>query len=271
MQVDYARLAKGHLDVVVKDKIAVATMNRPDRMNAMGDGMHEAIEDFFQMIPYDKNVNVAVITGAGRGFCAGGDVKAMGDRASGKAEAQRPGEILLGAKRIVMNMVNCEVPTIAAINGPAIGLGCTIALLCDVTFIADTARIGDNHVRVGITAGDGGALIWPYLIGAHKAKELLITGRLITGEEAHKLGLVNHCTTADKVLDEAMVLARELAAGPTIAQRFTKISVNRHIWDGLVRVMDFCLMSEQVCMSSQDHLEATTAFKEKRQPVFKGR
>ena len=270
MEVDYTKCAKGHLDVVVKNKVAYATLNRPDRLNAMGDGMHEAIEEFFGMVPFDRNVNAVLITGAGRAFSAGGDVKAMGDRATGKATELDPGNLLRGPKRLVQNMVNCEVPVIAAINGPAIGLGATIALLADVTFIAETAKIGDTHVKIGITAGDGGALIWPYLVGPHRAKELLMSGRLIDGVEAARIGLVNHCVPAANLMKEATAYAQELADGATLAIRWTKISVNKQLWHGLNMIMDFCLISEQLAMNSQDHKEATTAFREKRAPVFKG-
>ena len=268
---DYSNVAKGHLDIEVRpNKVAIATLNRPDRLNAMGDGLHEAIEEYLHMVNYDRDVNAVVFTGAGRAFCAGGDVKAMGDRATGTAEKLDPGNLLRGAKYIVQRFVNCEVPLIAAINGPAIGLGATIGLLCDVTFIAEDAKIGDNHVRVGITAGDGGALIWPYLIGVHKAKDMLMSGRLITGREAHDLGVTNYCYPKEEVLDRAVAYAEEIAAGARIAVRFTKIALNKHLWDGLNRVMDFCLISEQLAMGTEDHKEATTAFKEKRTPVFTG-
>ena len=211
---DYSNVEKGHLSVEVRpNKVAIATLNRPDRLNSMGDGMHEAIEEFLHMVNYDRDVNAVVFTGAGRAFCAGGDVKAMGDRATGAAEKLDPGNLLRGAKYIVQRFVNCEVPLIAAINGHAVGLGATIGLLCDVTFIAEDAKIGDNHVRVGITAGDGGALIWPYLIGVHKAKDMLMSGRLITGREAHELGVTNYCYPKEEVLDRAIAYAEEIAAG----------------------------------------------------------
>jgi enoyl-CoA hydratase/carnithine racemase len=271
MPLDYSHVEKGHVKVEIENKIAVATLNRPDRMNAMGDGMHDAIEEFLHMVNFDPDVNCVVWTGAGRGFCAGGDVKAMGDRATGASEAQGPLEILRGAKYLVQRFVNCEVPMVAAINGPAIGLGATIALLNDVTFMAESARIGDNHVKVGITAGDGGAVIWPHLIGPHRAKELLMSGDLIYGPEAARIGLVNHCVPDDKLMEEAMAYAKKVADGASVAIRFTKIAVNKHLWDSVNLIMDYCLVSERMAMNTQDHIEATTAFKEKRQPQFTGR
>lgn len=268
---DYSELAKGHLDVVVQDKIATVTMNRPERLNAFGDGLHEALEEFLHIVNYDPEVNVAVLTGAGRAFSAGGDVKAMNERAGGQAQQRSAMDLLRGPKTLIQRFANCEVPLVAAVNGVAVGLGATVALMCDVIFMADTARIGDTHVNVGITAGDGGAVIWPHLVGPHRAKEMLFTGRLLHGEEAERIGLVNHCLPAAELMDAAMSYAREVADGAALAIRYTKIAINKHIWHSVNQIMDFSLMSEYVCMNSADHLEATTAFREKRKPAFKGR
>lgn len=252
------------------DGITVLTIDRPAARNALSPETRGRFAEYCTSMAEDEAVRAVVITGAGDHFCAGGDVKAMGDRATGAAEKLDPGNLLRGAKYIVQRFVNCEVPLIAAINGHAVGLGATIGLLCDVTFIAEDAKIGDNHVRVGITAGDGGALIWPYLIGVHKAKDMLMSGRLITGREAHELGVTNYCYPKEEVLDRAIAYAEEIAAGARVAVRFTKIAINKHLWDGLNRVMDFCLISEQLAMATEDHKEATTAFSEKRAPVFTG-
>lgn len=268
---DYSDLAKGHLDVVVDHKIATVTMNRPERLNAFGDGLHEALEAFLHMVNYDPDINVAVLTGAGRAFSAGGDVKAMNDRAGGATAQRSPMELLRGPKTLIQRFANCEVPLVAAVNGVAVGLGATVALMCDVIYMADTARIGDTHVNVGITAGDGGAVIWPHLVGPHRAKEMLFTGRLLYGEEAARIGLVNHCVAEHELMDTAMAYAREVAAGSPLAIRYTKIAVNKHIWHSVNQIMDFSLMSEYVCMNTADHLEATAAFREKRKPTFEGR
>ncbi|MCB1739379.1 MAG: enoyl-CoA hydratase/isomerase family protein [Gammaproteobacteria bacterium] len=257
--------------VEVRDRIAFVTMNRPDRMNAFGDGLHEALEEFLEMVNYDEAVNAVVLTGAGKAFSAGGDVKAMNDRSSGQTSQRSPMELLRGPKRLVQRFTNCEVPMIAAVNGPAVGLGATCALLCDVIFMADSARIGDRHVNVGITAGDGGSVIWPHLVGPHLAKEMLFTGRLLNGEEAARIGLVNHCVPADRLMEEATAYAREVADGATLAIRYTKISINKMIWHSVNQIMDFSLLSEYVCMNTEDHKEATAAFREKRKPSFVGR
>lgn len=264
-------VVKGHLHIVVKGRVAYATLNRPDRLNAMGDGLDEAIGDFFEMVPYDKDVSCVLITGAGRVFCAGGDVKHMNDRATGKTEARPPGHLHRGAKRLVLSMINCEVPIVAAINGPAVGAGATVALLSDVTFVAESARIGGTHVKMGIAAGDGGSLIWPYLVSPHRAKELLFTGRLINGIEAARIGLVNHCVPDAKLMDEATAYAQEIANGSRLAVRWTKVAVQRLVLHGFTLIQDFAGMSEEMAMSTNDHREGTAAFREKRRPVFQGK
>ena len=176
--------------------------------------------------------------------------------------------ILRGAKWAVQNMVNCEAPLIAAINGPAAGFGASVALLCDTTFMADTARIGDTHVNMGLVAGDGGCVIWPLLIGPHRAKEYLMSGRYVPGPEAERIGLVNHCVPADKLMDEAMAYATELANGPAAAIRWTKMSINRLIWQNLILVLEMSLATEGLTSGSPDQQEAVAAFREKRAPKF---
>ena len=266
---DYSGYEARHLSVEVKDRVAIATMNRPERLNAIGDGLHEALEEFFREVSGDPEVNAVILTGAGRAFSSGGDVKAMAEGAS--SEAQRsPMRLLRGPKYLIQNFLNCDVPIIAAVNGVAVGLGATIALMCDVIFMADTARIGDTHVRVGLVAGDGGAVIWPLLVGPHRAKELLMSGRLLNAQEADKIGLVNHVVPADRLLEDAMAFATELANGPTVAIRLTKMAVNKQLWQSLNTVLEFSLSVEALTLATEDHKEAATAFAEKRPPHFVG-
>ncbi len=268
---DYTRFAKQHLPVEVKDKVAVVTLNRPERLNAIGDGMHEGLEELLQLFNTDPDVGAIVLTGAGRAFCSGGDLKDMAGRGAGTQEQRPLGGVLRGPKSLFQHFLTLEPPIIAAINGDAAGLGATLALMCDVTFMSEKARIGDTHVRAGLVAGDGGALIWPQLVGPHKAKEMLMSGRLLTAAEADKLGLVNHVVPADKVMAEALGFARELAHGPTMAIKWTKMAVNRQIWNALNTVMDFSLAVENMSFLTQDHAEAAKAFVEKRAPKFQGK
>ncbi len=270
--VDYSRLAEANLVVHVQDRIATITINRPERMNSITTDLHSALEDVFVLLNHDDRIRCAVLTGAGsRAFCAGADVKSMASRSDNPAEAKPLGNILRNAKWLVHNFLNLEVPIIGAINGDAVGLGSTLALMCDVTVMSETARIGDTHVKIGLVAGDGGALMWPFLIGMNRAKELLMTGRLVKAPEAEKIGLVNYVVPPDQVMPKAMELARELASGSPMAIRWTKASLNQHIWQQVVNTHHFSLGVESLTAASEDTKEAARAFVEKRAANFQNR
>jgi enoyl-CoA hydratase len=249
------------------DGVAVCTMNRPEALNAINAEGHHELEDLFAQLQRDDAVKAVVLTGAGRAFSAGGDVKGFG----GFTDA-RPGGIFdSGARALAGNLVAIEKPVIAAVNGAAVGLGATIALLCDIVFMADTARIGDPHVKVGLVPGDGGAVIWPLLVGPARAKEYLMTGDLLDAAEAERIGLVSHVVPADRLMDEALALATRLAKGPTLAIRFAKISVQRPVQQAMLSQLDLGLALEALTGRSADHAEATKAFAEKREPRYGGR
>jgi enoyl-CoA hydratase/carnithine racemase len=270
--VDYSRLANANLLVTVQDKIATVTINRPERMNSITTELHSALEDVFVMLNQDDRVRCVILTGAGnRAFCAGADVKGMASRNENPAEAKPLGNILRNAKWLIHNFLNLEVPIIGAINGDAVGLGSTLALMCDITVMSETARIGDTHVKIGLVAGDGGALMWPFLIGMNRSKELLMTGRLIKGPEAERIGLVNYSVPADQVMAKSIELATELANGAPMAVRWTKSSLNQHIWQQVVTTHHFALGVESLTAASEDTKEAAKAFVEKRTPTFKNR
>ena len=177
--------------VVEKDnRVATVTLNRPNALNAVNPDMNADFDTLFRDLSADEEIDAIVLTGAGRAFCAGGDIKNMDARNEGGASdfpmnPRDPGELL-------NDILDVQQPIIAAINGDAIGLGATIALFCDITVAAETARLADTHVRIGVVAGDGGAVIWPPLIGPNRAKEFLMRGNLINGAEAAKIGLVNY-------------------------------------------------------------------------------
>lgn len=251
-----------------EDGIAVLTLNRPERLNAVNSAMHSELTTVFNDVQADADVRVAVLTGAGRGFCSGGDF--------GSDRALRPPPktgltMMQEARLIVDRILDCEKPLVAAVNGPAVGLGATIALLCDIVIAARHARIGDTHVKMGITAGDGGAVIWPLLVGVNRAKQFLMTGDLLSAEEAHALGLVNAVVDEGQALPEAMAFARRLAAGPPYAIQSTKVAVNKYIKAVSNLVLPLSLALEEVSMTKQDHAEAVKAFQEKREPRFTGR
>jgi enoyl-CoA hydratase len=168
-------------------------------------------------------------------------------------------------------MLDVEQPIIGAINGDAVGLGATIALFCDVIVASEKARFADTHVRVGIVAGDGGAVIWPVLIGPARAKEFLMRGHFINGAEAAKIGLVNYAVPPEEVLPKAREIAQELAEGPTWAIRWSKLSVNKWLKDQVNLIMDASLAYEMLTFNTEDHKEAARAFVEKRKPKYQGR
>ena len=259
--VDYSRYR--FLKVEKENRVATLTLNRPEARNAIMEEMHFELEDVFIDLARDDEVNAVVVTGAGRVFCAGGDVKQM------KMDAFAP-VVLVGARRLIHNILDVEKPIIAALNGDAVGLGATIALFCDIIFAAENARIGDPHVSVGLVAGDGGAVIWPLLVGLAKAKEMLLTGDLVSATEAERIGLVNRVVPVEELHSTAMALATRLASGPTWAIRWTKTALNKRLKDEVNLVLDLSLSAERLTMATQDHREAVQAFREKRAPQFKG-
>ena len=267
---DYSKYDDVNMPVTVEDHIMTIKFNRPDRRNAIGPGMHEALEEVLTTVNDDEDVRVIVITGEGdKAFCAGADVRGL--QATKASGTRPPGNTLRGAKWLIHHFLNVEVPMVAAINGDAVGLGATLALMCDITVMADTARIGDTHVKVGIVAGDGGPLIWPFLIGMNRAKEALMTGRLLHADECDRIGLVNKVTPQQDCLPEAMRLARELAAGAPLAVKWTKASLNQQIWQQVINTHHFSVAVEDISFATEDHAEGTQAFTEKRPPKFMGR
>jgi len=266
---DYTRFLG--LNTALDDGVLTVTLNRPERLNAVDTAMHNALEDLWADVARDPEVRAVVLTGSGRAFCAGGDVKAMAERSGAGSPLMGGGAIQSSARRLILNVLEVNQPIIAAVNGDAVGLGATIALFCDVVIAAENARIGDTHVRVGLVAGDGGAVIWPLLVGVNRAKELLMTGRLLGAAEAERIGLVNRVVPQGEALSAAQEVARELADGPALAIRWTKASVNKLIRERMNLILDYSLNVENMSMGSADHKEAANAFVEKRKAVFVGR
>ena len=263
---DYSKYVDLTVDNV--DRVATVTLNRPDRLNAINHpGLHDELENVMLDLAADREVNAIVITGAGRAFSAGGDIAAMQQRANNPTLADLPTGY---GRKLILNLLEVQQPVIAAVNGDAVGLGATLALFCDVIIASETARIGDPHVRVGLVAGDGGAIIWPALIGVAKAKQFLMTGELIPAPEAERIGLVNKVVPADEVLTAATDMARRLADGATLAIRWTKFSVNKQLRHQMNLMLDTSLALESLTFLSKDHKEAVDAFMEKRKANFEG-
>ncbi len=256
------------IQVTTDDGIATITLNRPERRNAAHDPMHRELETIFTDVGEDDSIRAIVLTGAGETFCAGGDAASMD---SGEFNPTGPRIPFNGVRRLVNHMLDVEQPIIGAINGDAAGLGATIALLCDVTYVAESARIGDTHVKMGLVAGDGGAVIWPALIGMARAKQYLLTGDWISGTEAERIGLVNHALPTDQVLTAATAFARRMAEGAPMAIRWTKYSMNKLLRDQVNLALDTSMFLEAATMGTEDLREAAKAFLEKRPPRFQGR
>jgi enoyl-CoA hydratase len=245
-----------------ENKVAIATLNRPEKRNAVDDAMHQELVQLPRDTDADPEVKVLVITGAGRDFCAGGDFTG----------GLHPGpKMWMEASRIVDSLLDCQKPVITAVNGYAMGLGATLALLADVVFAARSATFADTHVRMGIAAGDGGQVIWPLLMGVNRAKYYLMTGDRIPAEEAERLGLVNFVVDDDALMERALALAGRLAAGPTLAISASKVAVNQYMKMVSNVVLPLSLKLEEWTMSSEDFREAVMAFAQKREPEYKGR
>jgi len=263
---DYQRLL-----VEKSGRLATVTLNRPEQRNAVDHQMHVELARIWVDLAHDDDVFAVLLTGSGDFFSVGGDVKGMKDRPAG--DVAKEGAVLDpgGARRIVYNMLDLDKPVVCAINGHAIGLAATVALLSDITVASTAAKIADTHVKVGLVAGDGGAVIWPLLIGPSRAKEMLLRGLLVDGAEAERIGLVNHAVPPGEVLPLAREIAQELADGATWAIRWTKLAVNKQLKQQLNLILDTSMALEIATFNTEDHQEAVRAFIEKRKPEFTGR
>ncbi len=262
---DYSQYERIKIDR--RGHILTLTLNRPETRNAIDGRMHNELATIFYDVQLDEQADIIVITGAGSAFSAGGNINWLDSlRQAGSSDHLAEVDV----KKIVFGLLDLEKPIIARIPGPCLGLGATIALLCDVIYAAESASIGDPHVRVGLAAGDGGAVIWPQLVGYARAKEYLLTGDLLTAREAERIGLINHAVP-DEALDRHVYdLAERLANGATKAIRWTKTVVNIGLKQLAHSMMDASISYEMHTMATHDHQEAITAFQEKRKPRFNG-
>jgi enoyl-CoA hydratase len=242
------------LTVEADGAVRIVTINRPQDLNSLDDATHDGLGELWSQIAVDDSARAVVLTGAGTAFCAGGDVKGF-DRLTDLRLRRR---ILWGARRLVHEMVEFQLPIVAAVNGPAIGLGCSIAHLCDIVFIADTAYLADPHAALGLVAGDGGAITWPLLTSLLRAKEYLYTGDRIPATKAVELGLANRVVPADQLMTESLAMAQRLAALPWQSIQDTKRAINIHLRQAVSSVMNFAFMAESESFST-DELQANVA------------
>jgi 2-(1,2-epoxy-1,2-dihydrophenyl)acetyl-CoA isomerase len=249
--------------------VAWLTLNRPERLNALSPEMTGSLTETLQRLATDREVGAIVITGAGRGWCSGGDVKTMESRGRDQSVEDRV-EGLRRAHQLPLLMRNCPKVIIAAINGPVAGAGLGLALACDLRVASKSARFGTAFARIGYSGDYGGTWSLTRLVGTAKARELYFLADVIDAEEAHRLGMVNRVVEDDKLRDEAMTLARRLADGPRVALGYIKKNLFAAETEPFQTVLDLEAEHQARCAFTEDHKEAVTAFVEKRRPVFKG-
>ena len=256
----------------VKDRVAVLTLNRPDRLNAMSRGMLDAMLEALPRLAEDPAVGVVILTGAGRGFCSGGDVKAMAEGAeSGEAGLEDKAQALRARMEVSRWLHEMPRPTIAMVRGPAAGAGLSLALACDMRVAADSARFGTAFARVGYSGDFGGSFFLTQLVGTAKARELYFTADLLDAQQALALGLVNRVVPDSQLEEQTLALASRLARGPSIAYRYMKRNLNAAETGTLKDLLDLEAWHHTRCGMTEDHKEAARAFVEKREAVFKGR
>jgi enoyl-CoA hydratase len=229
------------LQVRAEGSVRVITLNRPDDLNATNHVLHAGLASLFPQLDADDEARAAVITGAGRAFSAGGDFGYI-DELSKDADLRHLS--LTHGRQIVTGMVACRVPIIAAVNGPAVGLGCSLVALSDIVFMAQSAHLADPHVMVGLVAADGGPVVWPLLTSLQLAKEYALTGDRIPAERAAAIGLVNHVCPDDAVLDQAMACAQKIARLPKGAVQDTKRVLNIQLERAVLATLDYALSAE---------------------------
>lgn len=248
-------------------RLLTIILNRPETLNAVNFDMHEELIEVLQFAAADLDSDVLLLTGAGRAFSAGGDLDHLARNA---ANPELFDQEARAAKRIVFTLLDIEKPVVCRMNGHAVGLGATLALLCDVIFAADGAKIGDPHVNVGLVAGDGGAILWAHRIGLTRAKEYLLTGDLLTAKRAEEIGLINHCVPPEELDAQVDAFCQKLLNGATRAIRYTKILTNLELKRTAHALMDAGIAYETLSVRGADHREAVQALKEKRKPNFTG-
>jgi enoyl-CoA hydratase/carnithine racemase len=237
------------LQVEVDGPVRVVRLNRPEQLNATNHELHAGLAALFPQLDADRDARAAVITGNGRAFSAGGDFGYLGELAN---DAELRHESLTHGRQIVTGMVACRVPIVAAVNGPAVGLGCSIVALSDIVYMAESAHLADPHVLVGLVAADGGPITWPLLTSLQLAKEYALTGERIPAPRAAQIGLVNHVCPDDEVVDQALACARRIAELPQRAAEDTKRILNMHLERAVLATLDFALTAEDRSFTSPE-------------------
>ena len=264
------------LEYTVKDHIATILLNRPEKLNTFTDEMIRTWRESVQEAQNDDNVRVVVLTGAGRAFCAGGDMSKRAAEAQGAVPMkltpiERKEHMRAGAQSVALALQALEKPIIAAVNGAAVGAGMDMALMCDIRLAAKSARFSEAYLRVGLVPGAGGCYFLPRVVGLSKALELFFTGDFVDGPEAERIGLVSHCYDDDKLMEEAYRLAAKIVNAPPIAVRMIKRTIYQSLDTDLRTSLDLVSSHMPIVQLTEDSKEAIAAFKEKRPGRFSGR
>ncbi len=247
-----------------QDNIAKITLNLPDKLNALDLVMREELKEEMFSYQTDPEVKVVVITGAGRAFCAGGDIKTMKG-----VEPPAGRDRLKNVQKLVKYMVDLEKPIISAVNGAATGAGFHIALASDIIIASEKAKFAESFVKIGLIPDMGGFYFLPMRVGVHKAKELMFTGRLFDASEADAMGLLNKLVPHEKLEEEAMMLAKSMAQGPSRSYAMIKSALNN--WPAsLQSLLEIEANLQSICFATHDFKEGMNAFLEKRKPEFTG-
>lgn len=255
--------------VDLSEGVATVTLNRPEKLNALNDEMMEALPAAIESVAENGDVRCVVITGAGRAFCAGGDIARMASRSTGNE--QRSVDSIRRHHEASRLLHEMPKPTIAMIKGAAIGGGLAIALACDMCIAAESARLGTGFIRVALSGDYGGTWMAQRLVGVARARELYFTGEIIDGREAERIGLVNRVVPDDQLASETRALAERIAKAPPIALAHMKRNMNLALTSDYAALLEAETQAIMITHDTEDHREAVRAFLEKRQPTFSGR
>jgi len=254
-----------------KEGIGVLTLNRPERMNAFNEKMEAEFVQAIQEVSQDDEIRVLVVTGAGKAFCAGADVGRMSGEEKKPKGAEEFRRGFRNIQGIILGLQRLEKPTIAMVNGSAVGGGFDLACACDLRTGSEHARFMVAFTRIGLFPGWGGTWLYARIIGIPKAAEMLFTGDFLEAKEAERLGLLNRLVPAAELEKETMSLARRIANGPPIAIRLAKMQLYKGLEMDLETAMQVAAACETITLTSEDHKEGVAAFREKRPPQYKGK
>jgi 2-(1,2-epoxy-1,2-dihydrophenyl)acetyl-CoA isomerase len=264
----------GELLCTIRDCVAIITLNRPDARNSLSDDLTPALRSMIKTCGEDPNVGAIIITGAGKAFCAGGNVKGMGTHRDKKrqemSDADKIADLQERQRLLTGALVSVRKPTIAALPGPAVGAGLALAMACDIRIAAQSAFLATGYLNVGLSGDYGIAWLLTRLVGTSRARELMFTNERMTAARCEAIGLVNRVVPDEKLQEEAFALARTMAAGPTVALRYMKDNLDEALIFDYATARDH--EAERMIRSQKtaDHREAVQAFIDKRKPVFRG-